>query len=62
MVDKLTSRKFIFAILVVLLGYSMVMTKCLTAKEWLGFVEVIGGSYIIGNVASKVTDKFDDSK
>jgi hypothetical protein len=53
----LLSRKFIFAILAVLLGFGLVLTKYLDANQWLNFVQVIGGIYVIGNVVSHGLDK-----
>jgi len=53
MIENLGGRKFIFALLGVVLGFVMVMTGATTAKEWMGFVELLGGIYVAGNVVSK---------
>lgn len=53
MLEKLGGRKFLFAVLVVVLGFVLVLTAHVGANDWLGFVEIVGGSYILGNVASK---------
>jgi hypothetical protein len=53
MLDKIGGRKFLYAVLIVALGYSLVVLNQTTAKEWMAFAAVIGGTYIIGNVASK---------
>jgi hypothetical protein len=54
--NDLLSRKFLFAILVVVLSFILVFIGKITSTEWVGFVEIIGGIYVIGNVASGVTD------
>lgn len=53
MIEKIGGRKFLFAILAVLMCFVLVLTGYTTADKWLQFVEIIGGSYILGNVASK---------
>jgi hypothetical protein len=53
MLEKLGGRKFVFAILVILLGFVLVLTKVATSDQWMKFVEVVGSSYIIGNVVTK---------
>ena len=57
MLEKIGGRKYLFAILVVVLGFVLVMTGRVESKEWFGFVEVVGGSYILGNVVSKFSTK-----
>ena len=57
MLEKVGGRKYLFAILVVVLGFVLVMTGKVDPKDWFGFVEIIGGSYILGNVVSKFSAK-----
>ena len=49
----LLSRKFIYAMLSVTLAFVLVCLDRVQAKEFLTFVEVIGFTYILGNVATK---------
>jgi len=53
MLDKFGGRKFLFALSVVILSFILVLAKAATADQWMQFVEIVGGSYILGNVASK---------
>ena len=53
----LLSRKFIFAILVVVMGYILVLLGKVNAQEFFSFAQLIGGIYIVGNIASRVTSK-----
>ena len=55
--DKLGGRKFIYAASVVILAFVLVVTKYLEAAEWLKFAELVGGIYVIGNVANKGVEK-----
>jgi len=55
--EQLVSRKFIFAIIVIVIGFVFVLTNRLSADSWMTFASVIGGIYVLGNVAEKVTDK-----
>ncbi len=50
---NLISTKFLFAVLVVTLGFILVMHQ-LTAETWMQFTAVIGGIYVAGNVADKL--------
>ena len=53
LIEMAGGRKFVFALLAIVLGFVMVMTGATTAKEWMGFVELLGGIYVTGNVVSK---------
>jgi hypothetical protein len=53
--ERVGGRKFIFAILVVILSFVLVITKTLPVITWLDFVTTIGGIYVIGNVVTKFT-------
>lgn len=57
MLEELGGRKFLFAILVTVLGFVMVVTQVATSDAWMKFVEVVGGSYILGNVVSKFSGR-----
>jgi hypothetical protein len=51
--EPLLSRKFIYAVLVVIFGFSLTVTGFVSAEAFFNFAEIIGASYILGNVASK---------
>jgi len=51
--EPLLSRKFIYAVLVVILGFALTITNNVSAEEFFKFSELIGLTYVIGNVASK---------
>lgn len=53
--EKFISRKFLYTILLTIIGFVFVMMNKMTAKEYLDFCILIGGIYTIGNVASKFT-------
>ena len=54
---KFLSRKFIFAILVTVLSFVLLVLERVTSEQWLLFIEVIGATYVIGNVGTKIADK-----
>lgn len=51
--DPLLSRKFLYAILVLLLGFVLVIVKTITGDSWINLAQTIGGIYVIGNVADQ---------
>jgi len=51
--ESLLSRKFLFAILVTVLSFVLVILKLVTPEQWLQFVAVIGTGYVLTNTASK---------
>ena len=57
MLDDVGGRKFIFAIVVIILGFALVITNRVGSDLWFNFVEIVGGTYVVGNVVSKVVDK-----
>ncbi|MBC7078224.1 MAG: hypothetical protein H5T92_07970 [Synergistales bacterium] len=57
MLNKLGGRKFLFAVLVVVLAFALVLARLADAEQWMRFVEIVGGAYVLGNVASKFTPK-----
>jgi hypothetical protein len=48
--DNLGGRKFIFAILAVVLGFVLVLADRIVASDFLTFVGVVGATYVLGNV------------
>lgn len=55
--EKLGGRKFIFATLVTILAFILVVLERVTSLQWLQFVIVVGATYVIGNVSSKIANK-----
>lgn len=51
--DNLKSTKFIFCILGALMAFVLVMVDKLGANEFITFFNILGGTYITGNVVSK---------
>jgi len=55
--DNLTSTKFIFAMFALFLAFVLVCFQYVTGEQFLTFVNVLGGSYILGNVVAKFADR-----
>jgi hypothetical protein len=55
--QNLTSTKFIFSTIALALTFILVVLGKLAAGEFINFVNILGGTYILGNVASKFADK-----
>lgn len=51
--DNLKSTKFIFCMVSVIMSFILVIVEKIGATEFLTFVNIMGGTYIVGNVASK---------
>lgn len=51
---ELLSRKFIYAMSVIIMGFSLVMVGKLEPQAFLSFAELIGGIYIAGNLGAKL--------
>jgi hypothetical protein len=51
--DNLLSTKFLYAILVTVFGFILTVTGNVPADIFFNFCEIIGGSYILGNVIQK---------
>lgn len=58
MTDKLGGRKFIFALLVTILGFSLVVLHQVNPKDWFAFIQLIGGIYVLSNMSEKAVDIF----
>ena len=56
MIGAIGGRKFIYAILVVILGFILVLLKSVPAIDYLHFVEIIGGTYVVGNVGNGIVE------
>ena len=55
--DAFLSRKFIFALLLTALGFTLVMVGKVSSEAFLDFAKWVGGIYVVGNVANKVVAK-----
>jgi hypothetical protein len=53
MFDAIGGRKFVYAILVVVLGFVLVFIGKVTAEDWMNFASIVGGIYVIGNIVSQ---------
>lgn len=51
--DPLLSRKFIFALTVVVLGFVLVILGRVQPTDWFNFAQMIGGIYVVGNIADQ---------
>lgn len=47
-------RKFVFAFLSAVLSFVLVVMGKVSAENWFTFMGVIGATYVIGNVTSKL--------
>ena len=52
--EQLGGRKFIFAVISIALGFLLSIFGKVTGDQFLNFVMVIGGIYVIGNVGEKL--------
>ena len=52
----LLSKKFIFALVAIAMGFTLVLMKETTSDVFFKFVEIVGGLYILGNVSDKIND------
>ena len=54
MIEKLGGRKFIFAILALVLAFVLVLLKVVTAESFLEFVKWIAGIFVVGNASVNI--------
>ena len=52
----LLSKKFIFALVAIAMGFTLVLMKETTSDVFFKFVEVVGGLYVLGNISDKIND------
>lgn len=60
--QDLFSRKFLFAVMLVVGAYAFVFTGELTALEWTEFAKIIGAIYVIGNSTSSLISTINKTK
>jgi len=51
--ELLGGRKFVFALVMLIASFALVLVGDLPAIDWVKFAEVIGGIFVIGNVSTK---------
>ena len=56
MKDILLSKKFIFALVAIIMGFVLVLTNRTTSDFFFRFVEIVCGVYVIGNISDKIND------
>ena len=56
MEGTLLSKKFIFALVVVIMGFVLVLIKATTSDFFFKFVEIVGATYVVGNISDKIKD------
>ena len=54
--NNLLSTKFLFCMLSIVMAFVLVIVEKIGAPEFLTFVNIMGATYIIGNVAAKAID------
>ena len=52
-IEQAGGRKFLFAVGVVLIASGLAFAKILPIEKWVELVEVVGATYVAGNVGSK---------
>jgi len=57
MIERLTSRKFLFALFSLLLAFGLVVTSKIEAKEFMDFMGFVGSMYVLGNVGETVAQR-----
>ncbi len=57
MIKALGGRKFIYALLVTVLGFVLVLVEKVPASDYLTFVGVIGAEYVGANTITKFSKK-----
>jgi hypothetical protein len=62
MIEKIGGRKFIFGLLLLFMSFVLVLLDKLSTDQWTVFASITGGTYIIGNVASKLTPKYEEEE
>ncbi len=55
MIEQLGGRKFVYAVLALLLGFILVMFSKVDANQFLEFTKWIAGIFVAGNAAVDVT-------
>jgi hypothetical protein len=62
MLEKLGGRKFLFGLLLELVATVFVLVGKMTTDQWVGFSEVVGSAYVLGNVAANAVEKLSARK
>jgi len=54
--EILLSKKFIFALVALVMGFVLVLLDKTTSDIFFKFVEWVGGIYVAGNISDKIND------
>ena len=60
--ESLLSRKFLFGLLMIIMGFVLVEQGKIEVQFFFTFAEIIGATYVIGNVATSVTGTIIEKK
>jgi hypothetical protein len=56
MKEILLSKKFIFALVVAIMAFVLVLLDKTTSEFFFKFIEIVGATYLVGNVSDKIND------
>ena len=54
--EILLSKKFIFALVAIAMGFVLVLLDKTTSDFFFKFAEIVGGTYVVGNISDKIND------
>ena len=54
MIEAFGGRKFLYALLAIVLSFVLVILGKVTPSEWITLVEIMGTVYVIGNIGEHV--------
>ena len=54
--NTFASKKFIFALVLSIMGFVLVLLDKTTTEFFFKFVEIVGITYVIGNINDKIND------
>lgn len=57
MLENLGGRKFVFGVILVIMGFVFTLLGKVSVEAFFTFASVVGASYIVGNVATKAVLK-----
>ncbi len=61
-IGSIISRKFIVTIIIIISATILLMNNIINSDNWVDVVEVIGASYIVGNVAHNGLNSYLDNR
>lgn len=54
--EVLLSKKFIFALVGMVMAFVLVLMNKTTSEVFFRFAEIVGGTYVVGNISDKIND------